>query len=124
MASDAIEIPAGAKKVGMCLWNAVVTEYELEAHELVLLRELVRTVDLLDDLADAVRAAGPLGKAPDGSPRLHPAVVEARQTRIALARLQAALRLPTGEAQDDPAAGRRPQRRVGARGVYSFGGAA
>jgi hypothetical protein len=47
----------------------------------------------------------------------HPAVVEARQQRLALARLLAALRLPAG-AEDDLAAGRRPQRRVGVRGFY------
>jgi hypothetical protein len=54
---------------------------------------------------------GPHGSKP------HPAVVEARQSKIALARLTAALRLPAGD-ETDQAAGRRPQRRVGMRGVY------
>lgn len=54
--------------------------------------------------------------------RVHPALVEARQLRIALARLIAALPLPAGD-EDDQAAGRRPQRRVGVRGIYTLGGA-
>ena len=44
--------------------------------------------------------------------------VEARQLRISLARLVGALRLPAGDEDDQPA-GRRPQRRGGARGVYA-----
>lgn len=59
---------------------------------------------------------------PQGT-KAHPAAVEARQQRIALARLLAALRLPAG-ADGDEAQGRRPQRRVGARGVYGIRGAA
>ena len=53
--------------------------------------------------------------------RAHPALVEARQQRIALARLLAALRLPAGE---EEAGDRRPQRRMGVRGVYGVGGVA
>ncbi|HLM07095.1 MAG TPA: hypothetical protein VK402_18085 [Blastococcus sp.] len=47
--------------------------------------------------------------------------MEARQQRIALARLLAALRLPAGE---EEAGDRRPQRRMGVRGVYGVGGVA
>ncbi len=54
--------------------------------------------------------------------RANPAAVEARQQRIALARLLAALRLPAGE-EDDRQAGARAQRRVGVRGVYGVRGA-
>lgn len=105
--------PTGTKASGKRLWESVVGEFELEEHELALLREAVRTVDLLDALDVAVRRDGVLG--PDG--RAHPAAVEARQQKIALARVLAALRLPSG---DESAA--RPQRRVGARGVYAVGG--
>jgi hypothetical protein len=48
-------------------------------------------------------------------------LVEARQQRIGLARLLAALRLPAGEEEADD---RRPQRQMGVRGVYGVGGAA
>lgn len=111
--------PDGAKAGGSALWTDVLGKYELEEHELALLREAVRSVDLLDDLAAVVEAEGLMIAGPHGS-KVHPAMVEARQLRIALARVLAALRLPAGE-EDDPAAGRRPQRRSGVRGVYGIG---
>jgi hypothetical protein len=95
----------------------VVDEYDLERHEELLLIEACRTVDLLDRLAATVAADGHMVDA-----KVHPAAVEMRQQRIALARLLAALRLPAGEDGDLQAGARRPQRRVGARGVYGIRG--
>lgn len=104
------------------LWASVVDDYDLDDHELVLLVEAVRTVDLLAKLDAEVRRDGPLLPSPQGL-KAHPGAVEARQQRIALARLLAALRLPAGDASDVQA-GARPQRRVGTRGVYGVTGAA
>ena len=89
------------------LWREVLARYEMDEHETALLREAVRTLSQLDALDAAVRVDGVLvaGKA-------HPALVEARQQRVVLARLIASLRLP----EDD--AGARPQRRGAARGSY------
>ena len=112
--------PTGAGKAGAALWRAVLGEYELEEHELLLLREAVRTVDTLDSLEALVQSEGAVVDSPQGS-KAHPALVEARQQRIALARLLAALRLPAGE---EGAEDRRPQRRMGVRGVYGVGGVA
>lgn len=110
--------PKGTAPSGLALWSSVLSAYELQEHEMALLREAVRTVDDLDALAEAVAAEGrTLGG------KVHPALTEIRQLRIALARLTAALRLPAGDEDSDSAPGRRPQRRVGARGVYSIGGA-
>ncbi len=114
--------PAGAGKAGTALWRAVLAEYELEEHELLLLREAVRTVDVLDDLTAQVAADGSVVESPQGT-KAHPALVEARQQRIALARLLAALRLPAG-AEFEGGGDRRPQRRMGVRGVYGVAGAA
>src|SRR5258707_10111091 len=101
--------PKGAGTSGRALWRDVLAKYDLEEHELALLREAVRTVDDLDGLAAVVARDGmTIGS------RVHPALVEALQLRIALARLLGALRLPAGD-EDDQAVGRRPQRRVGAR---------
>ncbi len=100
------------------MWRAVVSEYELEEHELLLLREAVRTADVLDDLALLVARDGALIASSQGD-RAHPALTEARQQRIALARLFAALRLPAGEEGEGE---RRPQRRMGVRGVYGVTG--
>lgn len=115
--------PRGTKAGGKRLWSSIVADYELEEHELALLREMVRTVDMLDDLAAIVAESGPVVTGAAGD-KMHPALVEARQLRIALARLSAALRLPAGEEEDTQQGARRPQRRVGVRGVYGIKGVA
>lgn len=111
--------PKGTKVNGAKLWRDVLGRYELEQHELALLRQMVRTVDLLDKLDAIAAAKGLMVSGPHGS-KPHPAVVESRQNAITLARLTAALRLPAGD-EDDPAAHRRPQRRAGVRGVDRLG---
>lgn len=110
--------PAGTKAAGKRLWSSITDDYDLDEHELVLLREAVRTVDLLADLDVIVKREGPTVDGPQGV-RAHPAAVEARQQRIVLARVLAALRLPSGE-EGDQQASARPQRRGGARGVYGI----
>ncbi len=92
-------------------------EYEFEEHELVLLREAVRLTDTLTDLQAVVAEEGAVITDTRGERKTHPAVVEARQSRIALARVLAVLRLPSGE---DGEHLRRPQRRAGARGTYQL----
>ncbi len=111
--------PPGAGKAGTALWRAVLSEYELEQHELALLTQAVRLTDLCDDLAERVAADGPLLGSSQGD-RAHPAAVELRQQAIALARLLGALRLPAGE-ESEAGGDRRPQRRSGVRGVYDIG---
>jgi len=110
------------------MWRAVLDAYDLDEHETRLLTEAVRTVSDLDQLNAHVREEGVVITTPQG-PRAHPALVEARQQRIALARLLAALRLPNGysaaEGTGQPSAGdeeapQRPQQRGGARGPYKL----
>lgn len=119
--------PKGSGPAGKRLWKSIVEVLDLDEHERVLLVEAVRTVDLLEDLDDRVKRGGVLVMGKDGM-KANPAAVEARQQRIALARLLAALRLPAGlapgEAREAAAvkAPERPQRRVGARGVYAITG--
>lgn len=112
------KVPKGLQDAGTRLWTSVVEAYELEEHESRLLLEMCRTADQLDRLAEIVATDGPIV---DG--RAHPGLVEARQLRIAFARLSAALRLPAGDESDQQSGARRPQRRVGARGVYGIRGA-
>lgn len=109
--------PSGLAAAGKRLWSSVTTDYDLDDHEARLLLEACRTVDLLDQLDAAVRRDGALVSSPQGE-KAHPAAVEARQQRITLARLLAALRLPVGEQQG------RTHQRVGARGVYGIRGTA
>ena len=113
--------PVGLGSDARELWSSVMEGFELEEHERALLVEACRTVDLLGKLEDEVRRDGPLIDSSQGL-RAPPAATEARQQRIALARLLAPLRLPSGE-EGDQQAGARPQRRAGARGVYGIRGA-
>ena len=80
-------------------------------------------MDTLDALEARVASDGPLLGSSQGD-RAHPALVEARQQRIALARPLAALRLPAGEESEMAGQDRRPQRRQGVRGVYGIRGGA
>jgi len=105
----------GAKRSltpGERLSAAVLGEFELLEHELVLLEEAARTLDLCASLQAVVDADGPLMPTRAGV-RAHPAAVELRQQRITLARLLAVLRIPWGEEGE----GARVQRRA-VRGVY------
>jgi hypothetical protein len=116
--------PKDTRASGKRLWSSILAEYELEEHELALLREMVRTVDQLDQLQAIIDRDGLLVTGQGLGKKVHPAVVEARQLRIALARLAAALRLPAGdeESGDAKVGTRRPQRRVGVRGPYRLRG--
>jgi hypothetical protein len=105
--------PKNAGPAGRRLWADVVRTWELDEHERALLVALVRMVDRLDALEELVEAEGMVATG-HGSVKIHPAVVEARQTAIAVARIAACLRLPAGE--EDAV----PQHRGGARGVYAI----
>ena len=114
--------PVGTGLAGRKLWRAVTASYDLEEHERLLLREAVRTADLIDRLEALVVAEGAVVDSPQGQ-KAHPAAVEGRQQRITLARLLAALRLPAGE-EEPGQQQRRPQRRTGVRGVHRLDGPA
>lgn len=86
--------PAGAKAAGRRLWSAIVDEFALDQVELVVLREMVRVVDRLDDLDAAVRDGGAVVGG-----RVNQALVESRQQQLVLAKLAATLKLPTDEHQ-------------------------
>ncbi len=107
--------PAGLAASGRELWRAVLRAYELSHHERVMLREACRTVDSIDRLQALLDAEGYTATTSQGT-RVHPALAELRQQRIALARLYAALQIPL----DDETG--RTQRRP-SRGVYGLGSA-
>ena len=104
--------PDGLADAGRRLWTSVVTDYELDVHELLLLQQACRCADTLDRLA-AVAADSPVTvHNVKGDEVPHPTLTESRQQALTLARLLASLRLPSGEESD------RPQRRGAARGTY------
>lgn len=107
--------PRGLRRAGKALWGAVTEDFDLDEHELQLLTQAARTADLCDSLQVILDRDGPMAESSQGI-RAHPAAVELRQQRIALARLFAALNLPTGEA-GEASSHRAP------RGVYGIRGA-
>ena len=112
MSSEVPAAPDGTGEAGRDLWHAVLDRFELEEHELALLRQAVHTADLCEELQGIVDEQGVIR---DG--RTHPALVELRNQRILLARLVVALRVPLGEQEG------RAQHR-GVRGVYALKGGA
>lgn len=108
--------PKGTGCSGRALWRSVVEDYSLEEHEALLLKEACRCADLLDELAATIAEQG--STTVDG--KLNPALREAREQKICLARLITAMRLPAGD-EDQQGRDRRPQRRSGVRGVYQLG---
>ncbi len=109
-------VPKGSGPSGRKLWRSVMGEYELDGHDELVLLQAVRCADLLDDLADAADGE-PLTVANRfGELVTNPLLTEQRQQAIVLARLLAALRLPSDEED-----ARRPQRRS-ARGAYGVRG--
>src|SRR5688500_3385687 len=103
--------PAGTGPVGRRLWEAISREYELEEHELVLLRQAVRVADTCTDLQAMLDRDGLLLRN-----RIHPASVELRQQRLLLGRLIVALRVPSGDIGGEEGAPRTQYR--GLRGPY------
>jgi hypothetical protein len=105
--------PAGLGNAGAQLWIEAVADVEFEPHNLQLLAEAAKTLDTLHVLQAVLEAEGPIIDSPQGR-KAHPALAELRQGRIVLARMVAALKIPSVE--DTPPA--RP-----ARGVYAVRGA-
>ncbi|WP_211266938.1 hypothetical protein [Nonomuraea candida] len=113
--------PKGSGRSGRKLWNSIMNDLDLDAHEELLLLQAVRCVDRLDLIAEELQNAPQTVENSKGDLVTHPLIVEQRQQSLTLARLQASLRLPSGlvEGGDDL---NRPQRRGAARGSYGVRG--
>ena len=112
------EPPPETGPAGRRLWAEVTERFDLNESELALLLEAARTLDVLEQLAAVVDRDGVMVTNARGEAQTHPAVVEGRQQRLALARIIATLRLP----EDAEEAAGRPQRRGAARGFYTGSG--
>lgn len=107
--------PAGCGPAGRRLWRCVLRDFELGAHEQMILVQACHVADVCDALQEVITADGPMLAGADG-PRTHPACRELRQQRITLARLIVCLRVPLG---DEDAEAERSQYR-GMRGAYGL----
>lgn len=102
-------VPRGLKAAGRKLWEVSTAECDFAVHELSILEEACRVRDRITELDAAVKSDGLMITSSQGA-RVHPAVGEARQQRLALARLLATLQIP---GLDDELPAARP-----VRGVY------
>ena len=89
---------------GLAFWTSTTSTYGLSEAEVLILREVCRTLDTLDALDRTVRTDGPMTVGAAGQPVVHPAQTEARGHRIVLHRLIAALGLPDVKGQTVPTA--------------------
>jgi hypothetical protein len=110
----------GFGPAGQRLWESVVADYELSAHEEAILTQACRAADKLEAIDAALRDA-PMVVDTRNGPAAHPLLNEQRQQALLLARMVAALQLPAGE--EGPAGVQRGSRRThrpagGFRGVY------
>lgn len=110
-AAKAPPVPRNLGTAGRKLWDSSTAEFEWAMHEIAVLEEACRTRDRIAELDAAVSESTLMMTSSQGA-RVHPAVSEARQQRLVLARLIATLGIPSLDGEDLP-----PAR--GARGVYS-----
>ena len=108
--------PTGLQTAGEALWKWVLSEYDLDYHELLLLKEAARTADRLDRLAEEASDGNVTVTNHRGDEVANPCFVESRQQSLVLSRLLASLRLPSGEETGE----HRPQRRGASRGSYGL----
>jgi phage terminase small subunit len=114
-----VTAPKGLGPRGRALWKRIVGSlpagWELDDRELAILSLAARQADDLARLEQAIKRDGAMAVGSTGQPVVHPAIVEARQARLAIGRLLGQLQLPDEDAQPRTEAGRRGQRAARAR---------
>ncbi len=109
--------PDGLKAPGERLWDQVLDGlpdgWELDERELAVLELAARQADVLADLEEVVERDGPMATGSTGQDVVNPAVVEARQARLAIDRLLGKISLPVPEKDGETANSTRA--RAGAR---------
>src|SRR5829696_4335496 len=111
MATTKPRPPTDLDERGRAFWRAVHNVYsDMSPSELALLEAACRTLDAIDQLERQIAKDGTMISGASGQPVLHPALAEARQQRLAYARLLDQLGLPSAE--DSEAAPSSPRARA------------
>ena len=87
-------VPKDLGARGRGFWRKTLEIYDLSEVEIELLRECCRLLDEAESLRVAVEQDGTTVKGSTGQVRVHPALGELRQHRLALGKLLAQLALP------------------------------
>lgn len=104
------EPPSTLADSGAALWRSLLSRYIFAQHELHTLEWACRQVDDLALLEQAIEEQGATVVGSAGQPRLNPAITEARQARLALAKLLGSLALPAEDVADAPVLTERQKR--------------
>jgi pyruvate/2-oxoglutarate dehydrogenase complex dihydrolipoamide acyltransferase (E2) component len=103
--------PAGLGAAGQALWRSILGDlpasWELDGRELALLERACRQADDLGRLEAVLAEQGSMAVGSAGQPVVHPAIAEARQARLAIARLLGQIELPGEEEEPESEATRR-----------------
>lgn len=94
--------PTGLDRRGRQFWTKTVKTFTLSDAELELLVEVCRALDQCEALQSAITVDGITVTGSKGQSRVHPAVAELRQVRLAVGRLIAQLALPDDEGDSVP----------------------
>lgn len=90
--------PQGLAPAGLAQWHRY-DEYELDAHEVRLLVEICREIDIVERLEEALKDADLLVKGSMGQDVANPLIGEVRQHRTTINTLMKSLKLPEEEEQ-------------------------
>lgn len=120
--------PDGLGNAGRALWRQIAGSlpdgWELDDRERALLALAARQRDDLSSLEGAIKKSGPMVIGSTGQPVVNPAITEARQARLAIARILGSLALPDEDEVPRDNASQRGQKAAAARwaGVRGIGG--
>lgn len=93
-------VPAYLKTKGMQIWKSVTADYVLRDDEKVLLEQVCREADLIQELTSELRKLPLMMTGSQGQDVVNPLLMEIRQHRALLAQLHARLDLPELDASD------------------------
>lgn len=93
---------AAGKKLRAAVLADLPPGWQLDHREEAILDLAAAQADDLNRLERAVRRDGVMSTGSKGQPVLHPAIAEARQSRVAIQKLLAQVDLPEAEAERNP----------------------
>jgi hypothetical protein len=114
-----MKAPAGLDKAGKRLWKAILADlpqgWELDEREAQLLQLAARQAGDLTKLETAIDEEGVITTGSTGQVTVHPAVLEARQARLAISRLVGLIEMPDADEKPATAATTRNRKAAQAR---------
>jgi hypothetical protein len=90
-------VPLELRQRGSALWTELQTKYEFDPHEVELLLETCRTLDVIEALSESIETEGVMLTGSQGQVVLNGAIAERRQQQASFARLVGQLNLLDAE---------------------------